>query len=81
MSTREKPEALGEIMSAAIGWLVLEVLLTLFALFIIQVRFSRICSKFLMELISNGNYQNSLDLILFFMPKYSIEILSILSMN
>jgi len=33
-----KPEALGEIMSAAIGWLVLEVLLTLFALFIIQAK-------------------------------------------
>jgi len=33
-----KPEALGEIMSAAIGWVVLEVLLTLFALFIIQAK-------------------------------------------
>ena len=30
-----KPEVLGEIMSAAIGWVVLEVLLTIFALFII----------------------------------------------
>ena len=32
-----KPEVLGEIMSAAIGWVVLEVLLTIFALFVIQV--------------------------------------------
>lgn len=33
-----KPEVLGEIMSAAIGWVVLEVLLTIFALFIIQAK-------------------------------------------
>ena len=36
---RFDPEKLGEITSMATGWIVLEVLVTLFALFIIQVRF------------------------------------------
>ena len=34
---RFDPEKLGEITSMATGWIVLEVLLTLFALFVIQV--------------------------------------------
>ena len=36
---RFDPEKLGEITSMATGWIVLEVLLTLFALFVIQVSF------------------------------------------